>query len=101
MSNRADCTTEESDSATDMTGIGEPAGDLLDNPRREHLRDVFQLLSAADLAALIGVDERTLTVWRSQKRGPDFVKLGRAVFYRQADVDEWIKLNVTPTDRVA
>ena len=68
--------------------------------RAERLRDTFELLSPADLAALIGVDERTLAVWRAQKRGPDFVKLGRAVFYRRADVNTWIELNVSPTNRV-
>ncbi len=69
--------------------------------RAERLRDAFELLSPPDLSALIGVDERTLAVWRSQHRGPDFVKLGRAVFYRRADVNAWIELNVSPTDRVA
>jgi predicted DNA-binding transcriptional regulator AlpA len=70
-------------------------------PRSEKLRDTFALLSEADLGALIGVDPRTLTVWRCQKRGPDVVKLGRAIFYRRADVDAWIALNVAPMDRVA
>lgn len=69
--------------------------------RAERLRDVFELLSPTDLSALIGVDERTLAVWRAQRRGPDFVKLGRAVFYRRADVNAWIELNVSPTDRAA
>jgi predicted DNA-binding transcriptional regulator AlpA len=69
--------------------------------RSEHLRDAFQILSPADLSALIGVDERTLAVWRAQRRGPDAVKLGRSVFYRRADIETWIALNVTPMDRVA
>ena len=59
----------------------EPADSPIEtHPRSEQLRDVFQLLSPADLSGLIGVDERTLAVWRAQRRGPDFVKLGRAVF---------------------
>jgi predicted DNA-binding transcriptional regulator AlpA len=69
--------------------------------RSEQLRDAFGLLSPADLSAMIGVDERTLAVWRVQRRGPDFVKLGRAVFYRRADVSAWVELNVSPTDRAA
>jgi hypothetical protein len=69
--------------------------------RAETLRDRFELLSPADLSALIGVDERTLAVWRAQRRGPDFVKLGRNVFYRRADIVAWVELNVSPTDRVA
>ena len=35
------------------------------------------------------------------ERGPDTVKLGRSVFYRRADVEAWIALNVCPMDRVA
>ena len=71
----------------------------IETGRGEQLRDSFALLSPADLAALIGVDERTLAVWRSTHKGPDFVRLGRAVFYRRADVLAWVELNVTPTDR--
>jgi hypothetical protein len=67
--------------------------------RGERLRDAFALLSPTDLAALIGIDERTLAVWRSTHKGPDFVRLGRAVFYRRADVLAWVELNVTATDR--
>lgn len=71
------------------------------NPRATQLRDSFALLEPADLATLIGVDDRTLATWRAQKRGPDFVKLGRAVFYRRKDVEAWMELNVTATDRAA
>jgi Helix-turn-helix domain len=63
------------------------------------LRISFELLSPAELSTLLTVDERTLSVWRCQKRGPDFVKLGRAVFYRKRDVVEWINLNTIATDR--
>lgn len=63
------------------------------------LRDRFGLLSEQDLSSLLGVDLRTLAVWRSQKRGPAVVKLGRGVFYRRADVDAWIAQNVAPTQR--
>jgi hypothetical protein len=69
--------------------------------RIAQLRGEFGLLSTTDLAALIEIDERTLSVWRCQKRGPDFVKLGRAVFYRKDDVAVWIGLNTVPTDRAA
>lgn len=72
-----------------------------DAARGVHLRDAFALLSPSDLACMIGVDERTVAVWRSQKRGPDFVRLGRAIHYRKADVDDWIEINVVPTDRAA
>jgi predicted DNA-binding transcriptional regulator AlpA len=78
-----------------------PEAPIEQHPRSEQLRDAFGVLSPADLSALIGVDERTLAVWRAQRRGPDFVKLGRAVFYRRGDILAWIELNVSPTDRAA
>jgi predicted DNA-binding transcriptional regulator AlpA len=71
----------------------------LDAGRGERLRDAFALLSPEDMAALIGIDMRTLAVWRSAQKGPDFVRLGRAIFYRRADVLAWVELNVTNTDR--
>jgi predicted DNA-binding transcriptional regulator AlpA len=79
--------------------LDEPSFSAAKDDREVHLRDTFELLSSDDLALLIGVDERTLAVWRSQKRGPDYVRLGRAIFYRRADVRSWVELNVTPTDR--
>jgi len=69
--------------------------------RSRQLRDRFDLLSPDDLSALIGVDARTLSVWRVQKRGPDFSKAGKAVFYRRKDIETWLALNVVPMDRVA
>ena len=63
------------------------------------LKREFDLLSPSDLAALRGVDERTLMVERSQGRGPDYVKLGRTVYYRGCDIRKWIELNVQATDR--
>ena len=71
----------------------------VDGCRSEKLRDAFALLSQDDLGALLGVDPRTIAIWRSQRRGPDYVKLGKAVFYRRSDVIAWVELNVTPTDR--
>jgi hypothetical protein len=76
-----------------------PPDDAAD--RAERLREAFALLSPPDLGCLIGIDERTLAAWRAQRRGPDFAKLGRSVFYRRTDVNAWIELNVVPTDRAA
>jgi predicted DNA-binding transcriptional regulator AlpA len=65
------------------------------------LRARIGLLSPAEFATLIGIDERTAAVWRNRGAGPDYVKLGRAVFYRLDDVQDWIKLNIMPCDRAA
>lgn len=73
----------------------------LDDLRGQYLREKFGLLTPADLAALRAVDERTLAVERCSGRGPDYVKLGRRVFYRMEDVSTWVRLNVVQTDRAA
>jgi hypothetical protein len=69
--------------------------------RARDLRDKFGLLDPEDLADMIGIDTRTLAAWRAQKRGPDAVRAGRAIFYRRDDVLAWLALNVVPMDRVA
>ena len=41
-------------------------------------------------AALLGVRPNTLEVWRHQKRGPKFYKLGRCVVYDQDDLEAYV-----------
>lgn len=48
------------------------------------------LLTQAEAADHLRLSERTLERWRVSGGGPVFVKLGRRVLYRQADLDEWI-----------
>lgn len=59
------------------------------------------LLSEDDLCVVLGVRLQTLQTWRSNKVGPDYVKLGKSVFYRAHDVQEWAKLNVVVTRRAS
>ena len=73
----------------------------IDRARGEQLRDAFALLSPADLASLLGVDERTLAVWRAADKGPASVRLGRAIFYRREDVAAWKDANAAKTDKAA
>jgi hypothetical protein len=67
--------------------------------RGEQLRDAFALLSPADLASLLGVDERTLAVWRAANKGPACVRLGRAIFYRREDVAAWKDASAAKSDK--
>jgi predicted DNA-binding transcriptional regulator AlpA len=48
------------------------------------------LLSQRQAAALLCLSERTLERWRISGTGPSYVKLGRRVAYREADLIEWI-----------
>ena len=55
---------------------------------REHLLDTAR---AADH---LGLSARTLEKWRTTGGGPLFVKLGRRVAYRIADLDSWVAAQV-------
>jgi excisionase family DNA binding protein len=48
-----------------------------------------EILSEAEAAELLGVEVTTLANWRWRRMGPRFVKVGRRVRYRRADVDAW------------
>jgi hypothetical protein len=49
-----------------------------------------ELLPPDTVAAELHLRRETLTSWRANGRGPNFVKVGRAVFYRRADLAEWL-----------
>lgn len=53
---------------------------------------VQALLTDKEAAAYLNLSTSTLAVWRCTKRQEiPFVKLGRAVRYRQADLDAWLQ----------
>jgi excisionase family DNA binding protein len=51
-------------------------------------------LDTTEAARYLGLQPTTLEAWRCRGEGPSFVKLGRAVRYRQADLDAWIESRV-------
>lgn len=57
------------------------------------LRTAIGLFTPTDVAAMLGLSPHTLAMWRWEKKGPAFVKLGRNVFYRLDDVKLWIDAN--------
>jgi predicted DNA-binding transcriptional regulator AlpA len=62
--------------------------------RGDKLRNMVGLLTETDLETMLAVSEHTLQGWRVSGDGPKYVKLGRSVYYRVADVTEWINGNV-------
>jgi predicted DNA-binding transcriptional regulator AlpA len=60
----------------------------------QELRDRIGLVSELQFAAMMGVTDYTLQVWRVKGTGPKFVKLGRSIFYRLKHIDEWMDKNV-------
>jgi excisionase family DNA binding protein len=54
-----------------------------------------QLLDDKQAAAFLSVSAGTLSVWRSTGRyALKFIKVGRAVRYRQSDLEEWLAARV-------
>ena len=49
-----------------------------------------RMATPRDLAEVLGVPEHTLAQWRSQGKGPAYVKVGRYVRYDWSDVKRWI-----------
>ena len=49
-----------------------------------------KLASGAEVAEMLGIPEKTLTQWRSDNKGPKYLKVGRYVRYRWSAVDEWL-----------
>jgi predicted DNA-binding transcriptional regulator AlpA len=47
---------------------------------------IENLRTCKQAAAFLTVSEKTLEAWRSQNRGPRFIKLGRRVAYRMEDL---------------
>ena len=48
-------------------------------------------LTSTDAAAAIGIDPGTFRNWRSQGRGPAYVRIGgNKVVYRVADLEAWL-----------
>ena len=49
------------------------------------------MLRERQAAGVLGVAPKTLANWRSQGKGPKFCRLGRAIGYRQEDLDAFIE----------
>jgi predicted DNA-binding transcriptional regulator AlpA len=63
---------------------------------KDTTREKLGLITPEELAAALEVTTTTLQTWRVQDYGPRFVKLGKGVFYRYAEVQEWIAECVAP-----
>jgi hypothetical protein len=57
------------------------------------VRAINEALTESDAAARLGLKVATLRAWRHQRRGPAFVRLGRAIRYLANDLDEFLKAN--------
>lgn len=58
------------------------------------------LLTEVEAADLLRMSERTLQAWRTQARGPTFVRAGRAIRYRRSDLLAWIEAHIVPVEGI-
>lgn len=58
------------------------------------LRAVIGIMSVEEVGMLLDVTTHTLAIWRTESKGPAYARLGRSIFYRRSDVEEWIANNV-------
>jgi len=60
------------------------------------------LLTEAQAADFLNISIRSLQSWRVRGGGPAFLKLGRSVRYRYAELQTWLDANMaTSTSEVA
>jgi len=61
--------------------------------------DPDALLVEIHAADLLKVSSRTLQAWRANRRGPPFIRAGRAIRYRRRDLIAWMDANtVSPSE---
>ena len=59
-------------------------------------RKALGLLTEDETADLLNLGSvSTLATWRGQRRGPDYVKLGKTVFYTMPLIQRWIDESYT------
>jgi predicted site-specific integrase-resolvase len=68
--------------------------------RAKLVRQEIGLLKPDELAAVLDVSVETITTWRHEGTGPDYIRAGKQIRYRVADVDKWLDLNTVTVDRV-
>jgi Helix-turn-helix domain len=52
--------------------------------------DPAELLADTEVAKILHQRTQTLAAWRSERKGPAYVKVGRRVFYRRLDITKWL-----------
>jgi predicted DNA-binding transcriptional regulator AlpA len=55
-------------------------------------------LTKAQAAAELGITDRTLNRWHTERMGPPRTKIGSRIYYRREAVAEWLKSReIVPT----
>ncbi len=57
------------------------------------MHGIPELFAPSVVAGLLGLDLRTLANWRSEGRGPEFIKVGGRVRYPGDSLKSWLDAN--------
>jgi hypothetical protein len=57
----------------------------------------MELLTPKEARDILRVSIHTLAKWRSQERGPEYIKTGKSVKYGRDTVNEWISKRTIKT----
>lgn len=49
-----------------------------------------RLIDTEELAKALGISSRTVDTWRTAGEGPDYIKIGAQVRYRETDIEQWL-----------
>lgn len=55
------------------------------------MNDAKTIYTCEDAADFVSVKVQTLAAWRMLGRGPAFIRLGRAIRYRRADLERYLE----------
>lgn len=58
------------------------------------LRADNDLITTAETAKLLGVRVETLSNWRNLGRGPKYLRIARKIYYRAAEIREFIESSI-------
>lgn len=76
-----------------VAGQRSAAEQRADGDGREHSVSLVSgspLIDERQLCADLGISSVTAAKWRAKAAGPPFIKVGRLVRYRRADVEAWL-----------
>ncbi|GAA0202881.1 hypothetical protein GCM10008944_20700 [Cytobacillus oceanisediminis] len=74
---------------TSMSSAGSADNACMPSPKPSILGS--PLLTPADVGEHLRLSEKTLANWRCQGRGPAYLRVGRDIRYRAADVLAWLE----------
>lgn len=58
-----------------------------------------RLMTSADVADVLGIEQRTLERWRKSGDGPPFMMFGRTIRYHPARLQQWMAAREQGTPR--